>query len=200
MLTDTKDLILLNYREDLKKRLDLEDILVNFIHYDTELCFNSSIRELLYAIKNCFIEYNENILMKQSTKLNKNSTDFLGINFRQTFFGMALKISNLKKIPIEPPFKNFVKYYNIHFLKKIEIYEEFCIKNSISFDNLLKEKEKIILNTYFDVKTNKKYYVCSKINLPSEIVNYILSYVIFDIKYFLKLKSKYKSLFNKIEH
>jgi len=196
MSSKTKHLILLNYREELRKNLDL-DIQVHFTNHNNSLCFNSSIIELLHTINNCFSDCNSNILMKQSTELNNKYTDLIKITYTENYLGTALIISNLEKIPIIPPFKNFVKYYNIHFLYKIKRYEECCIKNFINFDNLLKEKENIILNKYFDVKTNKKYYVCSKINLPSEIVDYILSYVIFDIRYYSKLTNKYQKLFLK---
>ena len=72
------------------------NISVSSIHNDQDLCFNSSHREILYAIELCF-----------NTRRKGQSGDFIkNAHFKENNWGKAVIIS-FSDVQFNPPFKIF---------------------------------------------------------------------------------------------
>ena len=155
------------YKEKLS---NFDNLIINSIHNDKDICFNSNTREILYAIQDSFIENN-----------NKNHGKLLVISFKECIYGKALVV---KKDSIEkvPDFNNLLKYYKIHYFKRLKLLEDYFIKNSINFSDLIIEKNLLISNQILDVTKDNPYYILNKLNIPDITIKMILSYLIFDYK------------------
>lgn len=161
------------YRDELENNFN-NNVIVRIIHKNRDMCFNSYQEEILFAISECFHEYNPKI-----DTIYKNS-----------FLGKAL-IIKLPDVPSVPPFQNILNKYKKWFFERLDFIEKDF--NDDVLIQVRKEKEKL-KKDIFKFSTDNKYRICQFIDLPSFLIDQVMSYVYFDISPYLKLREKYVAL------
>ena len=161
-----KNELLQNYRNKINKIIcntDLE-VEVRITHRDTNICFNCSQREILYAIQSCL--RNNNCLFS---------------NIQENIFGIALLVP-IDDITIDTLcLDRFFEYYKYHYKNRITLIEQFLKKNEIIFDYLIKDKKELF----------KEYYMVKKLDLPNELCENIRSFLTPSFNTFLDVRKKY---------
>tara|TARA_B100000161_G_C33526809_1_gene403956 strand:+ start:142 stop:636 length:495 start_codon:yes stop_codon:yes gene_type:complete len=151
------------YQKWLDKLL-ITNVKVRKIHYDSDICFNSSIRETLYAIKKCIEE--------------NNSRAF--IYFMENILGKAVIVrsNSINNYSLQ----NFVPYFLNYYYKRLDLIEKYFTKENILFDDLKKNKELLFY----------KYDFIKNTNLLEPITFKIITYLDFDYNSFMDLREKYE--------
>jgi hypothetical protein len=155
------------YTNELKRFLQTTNIFldVRITHSNTNLCFNCMQREILYAIESCFKE-----------KGYKN------IMFRENILGKALLVP-IKSLSIDVSLNHFMNYYKYHFMKRMVLIEQYFKSKNMDYQDCLKEKKEL-LNTYETVFSIEQ--------LPRDICMMIKSYLVVDIRNFLRVRKLYE--------
>lgn len=162
--------IILNYNKALQ--LYHDKIVVSSIHNDEDLCFNTMIREYIYAIKTCF---KENNIMHISTK--------------ECIFGLNLVIP-FKYAPLIPPFSRFIYHYKFGFHKRLIMLEQYFEKNQEDYTSLFQTR----------VNLDKNFIIVRHLPLPPEIKSIISTFVYVDLKQYDVIRNKYQELRYKIKN
>ena len=149
-------------------------IVVRITHRNTKMCFNTAYHEIAYAIFQCFQNYNKDI----------------NIEYRNSLLGKAILI-NLKELPKLPPFKNIIHFYKQLYFSNLEYIEKHFNDDQLVY---VRNKKEELKRGKFVFDTENEYKICHKIDLPSTIINFIMSYVYFDYKSYHKLRRKYVEL------
>ena len=95
-------------------------ITISSIHRDEDICFNTSHREILYALQEHF-----NIINKGNYA-----------QFKTNVFGKALIIS-IKKIPLKPDIKDILYHYRNFYFKRLLLIETHNLKANANINKLI---------------------------------------------------------------
>ena len=113
------------YKLEFERTLRGANIYCDLIHFNKDLCFIHSQREVLHAIELCFKDKN------------------ISTTFKENDWSKALLVA-IDSVPTVPPFENLIKHFLKCFLERLTIIEDWFNKHSISYADLLAKKQELL--------------------------------------------------------
>jgi hypothetical protein len=152
------------YRDKLIS-LGIDNVVVRVIHKNKDICFNSNMREILYAIE-------------ESIKYN-NRKPFL--YYKETIFGKAIVV-NAESISTKSVFNDLIFLFIKYYLHRLEMIEKYYDSNYIYFNDLYYKKTQLTMI----------YNNLIELELPNSVNIIILSYLNFNYSNYIKLRDEYE--------
>ena len=138
-------------------------IYLSSIHNHEKINFNCDAREILYAINACYLKKGE---------------------FRENLFGKALSIP-VRYAAYPRDFSKFELYFRYYFKKRIDLLDEWILKNKRRDKYLLKKKEEVFCNYEIVFYIDK---------LPMVLKQHIRTYLICSYDTLVELRNLYEKV------
>ena len=154
--------IIYTYRNALGRYAMYIDI--QSIHKNKDICFHTMMREIVYAIRNCFKEQGIHTEIREKYRI---------------FISIPVAI-----IPIIPPFSSIHRYYKKAYFDRLNLLEYYARNKNISYQEL--HNERILLD--------KDTTIVGYLPFPKEILSIIATYLRIDFNHYYNLRNKYQKL------
>jgi len=162
------------------------NISVTSIHRHQDLCFNSSHREILYAIELCFNTLNK----------DKEGSFIKNAHFKENNLGKAVVIS-FSDVPSNSPFENILKHYKKYYLERIWLLDSHFGLNMKCFTKGIpaQEMEKILTKYKPQIlHLSRNYSQMIYMQLPMDIIRYIYeTFLVYKYADYNSVREQYES-------